>query len=283
MLDADTTNFEREVIETSHEVPVLVEFWAPGCAPCAALGPVLQSLERAFAGGFKLVKVDTSTSPALAAAFRVRSVPHVIAFHDGKAAASFTGAFSESQVRAFIHRLLPRPHEEILASARAQLAAGRPREAADLFATGLAIDPSRFDARADYVRTLVTLGRAADAERAFLPAADRARNDLQWAALARLVEAARVRDGDPRPVDALREAVAGAPSDPAARLRLAQALMLESDWRGAMDEALALVAIDRRWGDDAGRRLVLACFELCPDATLVREYRRRLSSGLFKG
>src|SRR5436305_11928688 len=108
-MDIDTTTFEAEVLEASRQVPVLVDFWAPWCAPCRALGPILEKLEQEYAGRFKLAKVDTEAEPQLAQAFGVRSIPDVMAFRNGKPVAHFLGAQPESQVRAFIEKLMPSP------------------------------------------------------------------------------------------------------------------------------------------------------------------------------
>src|SRR2546423_7319004 len=103
-MDIDTTTFEAQVLEASRQVPVLVDFWAPWCAPCRALGPVLEKLEREYAGRFRLAKVNSDESQELSAQFGVRSIPNVIAFRGGKAVSQFLGALPESQVRAFIDK-----------------------------------------------------------------------------------------------------------------------------------------------------------------------------------
>ena len=84
MSDVTTQNFAHEVIETSRQVPVLVDFWAPWCGPCRTLGPMLEKLEAEYAGKWKLAKVNSDENPELSAHFNVRSIPHVVAFVDGK-------------------------------------------------------------------------------------------------------------------------------------------------------------------------------------------------------
>ena len=280
MIDANPTNFQAEVIDASHDRPVLVDFWAPWCAPCGVLGPILEKLEREAGGAVKLVKVDADDNPALMQAWGVRSLPTVVAFRGGEAVDQVVGARPEGEVRAFVARLAPRPGEDLLTQARTLLSLGEWPRAAEILRTVLALNPALDAVRASYVRTLLRLGDVALARRAFEPLRDRARSDLKLAAIGLLVEAAEAT-GDVADEAPLRAAVDAAPADPAARLRLAQWRMAHGAWQPAMDALLELVRLDRRFGEDAGRRGLLAAFELCEDAALVRDYRRRLSAGLF--
>jgi putative thioredoxin len=279
MIDANPTNFQAEVIEASHDRPVLVDFWAPWCAPCGVLGPILQKLEHEAGGAFKLVKVDADDNPALMQAWGVRSLPTVVVFRGGRAIDRFVGARPEGEVRAFLARLEPRPGEDLLTQARTLLSLGEWPRAAEVLRTVLALNPSLDAVRASYVRTLLRLGDVALARRAFEPLRTRARADLKLAALATVIEAAEA-SGELADEAPLRAAIQADPADAAARLRLAQWRIARGAWQPAMDALLDLVRVDRAYGDDAGRRGLLAVFELCEDEALVRDYRRRLSAGL---
>jgi len=279
VIDANPTNFQAEVIEASHDLPVLVEFWAPWCAPCQVLGPILEGLEREARGAFKLVKVDADDHPALMSTHGVRALPTVVAFRAGQPVDRFAGARPEGEVRAFIARQSPRPGEDLLAQARHLLAAADWPRAAGVLRTVLALNPALDAVRATYVRVLLRQGLAAQARLAFEPLRARAGARPPLAALALAIDAglaaARLPDEAP-----LAAAVAAAPTDPAALWVLAQWRIAHGRWPGALDALLALVRLDRRFADDAGRRAMLAVFELCEDESLVRDYRRRLAAAL---
>jgi putative thioredoxin len=279
VIDANPTNFQSEVIEASHDRPVLVDFSAAWSEPCGLLGPVLEKLEAAAAGAVKLVRVDADDHPALMQAWSVRSLPTVLVFQGGRLADRLVGLRSESDLRTALARLAPEPDVDLLARAHALLSHGDLPRAAETMRTVLALNPSLDSVRADYVRTLLRLGDAARARPAFEPLRGRARGDAALAALGVVLDAADavadVADATP-----LERAVEADPADPAARLRLGQWLLARGRWQAAMDALLEVHRLDRRHADEAGRRGLLAAFALCDDAALVRDYRRRLSAGL---
>jgi putative thioredoxin len=279
MIEVTRQNFEDEVIAASHGVPVLVDFWAPWCAPCRALTPVLERIEQELAGRVVLVKVNSDENPEITAALGVRGIPNVILFKEGKPVDGFVGALPEARIRAFLARHLEDPVARQLEVAREAMKEKRYGPAADALGMLLAVNPADQQVRADYVVALARLGRFEQARKIFEPLGAPARSDLRLAAVARLLDACEgsALDGEA----GLRAAVAQAPEDNDARLALAQWLMAQSRWAGAMDELLVIAGRDRQFGDDLARRTMLAIFELCPDAALVSTYRRKLSASLY--
>src|SRR5947209_17800105 len=91
-MDVTEANFQSAVIDRSHALPVVVDFWADWCGPCKQLGPVIEQAVAARGGKLELAKVDTEADPELARAFRIQSIPAVKAFKDGKVVAEFVGA-----------------------------------------------------------------------------------------------------------------------------------------------------------------------------------------------
>jgi putative thioredoxin len=281
--DAD---FIADVVEGSREVPVIVDFWATWCGPCKTLGPTLEKAVLAAKGAVRLVKIDIDKHPAYAGQLRVQSIPTVYAFLDGRPVDGFMGAQPESQVKAFVDKLVkmagPRGAgaeiAAVLEEAKAALDAGDIGGAAQAFAAVLQAEPDNLAAIGGLARCYLAGGDAERAaEVAAMAPADAKNPDLESvrAALALAAEA---------PADAA-EAVARLRADPddhEARLEVAKALAAAGRFDAAMDELLTIIEKDRDWNEGAARQQLLTVFEAAGHGSeSTKRGRRRLSSILF--
>jgi putative thioredoxin len=276
--DTDTAGFERDVIEASREVPVIVDFWASWCAPCRVLKPVLEKLAAEYHGRFRLAKLDTDAHPQIAGEYGVRGIPNVKAFVDGAVAAEFTGALPESQVRQFIEKLLPSPAQVLRRAARDDVWAGRLDAAEAKLREALALDDRLHAARVDLAEVLLAKGEVAAAAEALAAVPETERDDRALEITAR-VDVARKAAALPG-ADALRAALAARPDDLEARLQLAERLVADGDHAGALEAYLEVVRRDRRALRDRARLGMLEVFRLADDADLVSGYRRKLAAEL---
>ncbi len=289
MIDANLANFETEVVEASRSLPVLVDLWAPWCGPCRTLGPILEKLETAYEGRFKLVKINTEDEQDLAAAFGVRSIPMVVLLKDGQPVDGFVGALPEGQIRQFLDRHVPPAVEEPEEPAEEPAAPLDPGAALEQMQQALATNPADDALRGQYVKLLLQGGRLDDARRAFEPLAGKLAIDSLASALKEWMDAIDAAAQAPTD-DALRARIAADRRDFAARFALAQRAMAQRQWTAAMDELLEILMRDKAWGDQAARKAYVAVLELMappPQKTAdgqppvvdptVETYRRRLS------
>jgi putative thioredoxin len=279
-VDVSDKDFQTGVIEASKKVPVLVDFWAPWCGPCRALGPVLEKLAAEYGGRFILAKVNSDENQSLARQYGVRGIPSVKAFANGELADEFTGALPETQVREFIDRLLPSPAEPLRQQALAAKARGETDATRKLLLQAIALDPRHEAARLDLVDLMIDAKDLEDAQRLLDEIADRARDAVRVdAQRARLQLVANSGSGADR--SSLERNIAADPADLAARFELANLLALHQDYGPAMEQLLEIVRRERGFRDDAARKTLINLFNLLgTDSTLVREYRSRLAAAL---
>jgi len=252
VIDVSDADFDRLVIERSRSIPVVVDFWAEWCAPCRALGPVLERGAAARAGRMELAKVDVDANQGVAARYQVQGIPAVKAFRDGEMASEFTGALPPAEVERFLDALVPSEAEELTATA---VASG---DETGLRAV-LAQDPGQVAPAVALGQLLLARGEAAEALAVLEPVAG---SDFMAAGLAARAQLEL--------------------DDDAGQLAIAFIAWDDGEHERALELLQKAVAAtsepDRR---DLLRRVMVGMFtELGPDSELAGRQRRRLASAL---
>jgi putative thioredoxin len=272
--DIDQQAFGLEVLQRSHEIPVVVDFWAAWCGPCKVLGPVLEKVAAANLGAFELVKVDVDRNPALASQFGVQGIPTVLAFRDGQPVARFTGALPEDAVRQWVSDLLPSEADHLVEEARDAVLDGDTAKAESLFRQVLEETPGHPDAGTGLAALLIARGETAEALITLgkLPRSGE---------VERLEAAARLAAGQGTDLLEIEARLASDPNDAAARLELGRALAARHEYEAALDHLLALV---RAGGEqrEAARRAMVDVFGVLGNGhPLTATYRKALASALY--
>jgi putative thioredoxin len=286
VIDSTMETFANDVIETSMTVPVLVDFWAPWCGPCKQLTPLLEKLVAAAAGAVRLVKVNIDDNPELASQLRIQSVPTVYAFKEGRGIDAFQGVIPESQIKAFIEKLVgeigPTPAEALIEEATILLEAGDNTEAAERFTAALQTEPENLPALVGLSKCYIAAGDLDEAENLLAQVPPNQANDPDVASARANLELSKGAGQAAADLGPLLERVEKNPKDLAARFELAEAQLAASQNEDAVDTLLESIRIDRNWDGEAARKKLVTLFEAFgPTDELTLSARRRLSSLLF--
>ncbi len=283
--DSDNQSFEADVIQASNEVPVILDFWAPWCEPCKQLGPALEKAVTGAGGKVRLVKVNIDENQQIAQALRIQSIPAVFAFVKGQPVDGFVGAQSESQVKAFVGRLVgetgPSPVDQALEQAKAAMEQNDHGAASALFGQVLQHEPDNPAAIAGLARCLIAAGDTDGATEVLARAGEDA-DDAEIGGARTALALARQAAGKSGEVAGLEARIAADGNDHQARLDLAMALFGTGEREAAVDHLLEIMTRAMAWNDEAARKQLLEFFEaMGPTDPLTVAARRRLSSLLF--
>ena len=292
MMDVTVANFEEEVIAASMTAPVLIDFWAPWCGPCKSLGPILEKVEIAYQGRFKLVKIDSDQEQQLGAAFGIRSIPTCILMVEGKPVDGFQGALPEGKVKEFLDKHLPAmeemPEEELT------LEEVTPEAALAKLRADVSNDPTNESARFELVKGLLLGGDTDAAKVAFAPVIAQTTAVRRFDSLKRMMDATDFVAASAHNTKAIAEfdaKIALNKRDFDTRFDKARWHMAHQEWTAALDELLDILMRDKTWTEDKARKTYIAILDIMeapkpkvadgqipPDDPVVATYRRRLSS-----
>lgn len=279
IVDVTEENFEAAVLEVCDERPVIVDFWAAWCAPCRALGPILEKLTNEKKGRVVLAKVNTEDAPRLASYFRVSSIPAVKVFFQRQIVTEFTGVVPEESLRGLFDQLAPE-EDPALRMAQATETAS-PAKAEQRYREMLDADPNKADARLGLARALLALGRLDEVEPILEPLessgdvgaeADRIKSQSYFARI--------VSELPPEPEVARR--VSADAKDVASRLALGAHLASRGEYEMALAMLYAAAELDHKVASGKGREAMVKVFyALGTGHALANEYRGKLARLLY--
>jgi putative thioredoxin len=277
--DVTAAEFDAEVLETSGTVPVVVDFWAPWCAPCKVLKPILEKLAAEYRGRFVLAEVNTDENPQIAAKFGVRGIPSVKGFLNGEVVTEFTGALPESAVRAFLDELIPTAGEKLRLEAKAATGSGDFETAESKLQEALKVEPGNRAARVDLAELLVARQACAEAELVLQPVSEVDYDDRARQCAIRI---RRWKNAVELPaLGSLKAAIEKNPADFDSRLKLSERHVAEGDIEAGLEQLMAVVRADRGPWRERARKAMVEIFSIAAEqAELVSRYRRLLASEL---
>jgi putative thioredoxin len=258
------------------QIPVLVDYWADWCGPCQMQMPVLHKLVEEYAGKFVIAKVNTDTQRQLALQHNIRSLPTMRIYKQGEIVEEIAGAQTESALRILLDRHIERDTDRVRNQARLLFSAGEQRQALALLASTHATEPDNHQLTLDYASLCVRAGQFDQAETLLDALPHDLRNEAEARAVRAVLDFSRVAGTAPD-MAALQASLVSNPSDSASRYRLGAALMLSGSTQTALEQFLYLLQHDRGFKEDAGRKALLAAFDLLgKDNELAGIYRRRM-------
>ncbi len=260
-----TMDFQKDVIDRSHTLPILVDFWAEWCGPCRVLTPVLEAVGREQEGRWALVKVNTEEHRELASRYGIRSIPNVKLFHGGKVIDEFTGALTRPMLERWLDEHLPDPEAGALDLILEQATSWPDNTLIAPLEAFLFSHPERADAKvALALYSVVQAPAAAKALALEIPVGNKHQETA--ADVLTLVE--------------LME-FSGNGSPAAVPLEAARASLLAGAMENALQQLIAAVMTDKNFRDALPRRTAVALFRLLGEHhPLTQTYRRRFSMAL---
>jgi putative thioredoxin len=272
--DVTAATFQQAVLQKSHDVPVVVDFWAEWCGPCRTLGPTLETLAATYDGDFILARVDVDQNQQLATQYRVQGIPTVIAFRGGVPVDQFSGAIPERAIRDWLDRILPSEIDMVVEQARDAAIAGNLETAERLFRAALTEQPDHQEAGTGLAALLIADGHSDDA---LIVLGKLAATDE----VERLQSAARLASSRGSDISSIAGRLDADPENDSIRIELAMALASRAEYEPALDNLLTVVRT-RGTAKEEARKAMLDIFGVLGDGhPLTASYRRQLANALF--
>lgn len=258
-------DFQKNVIERSHEIPVVVDFWAEWCGPCRVLGPVIENLAAKAGGRWELVKVNADHYPELSQQFQVRGIPSVKMFNKGKVIADFTGALPQHEIEKWLDEHIPD---------------GRKVEL-DHLLQGLETGQKNLQELQAFCNTYPDM-KEARLEWAFRSFFSKPHESIEMVSNILLGDPLYTKADNVRQLARLFEQQTTGGSAIEKDLNEAAISIQKNDWGSAFEHIIHAVIIDKKFNNELPRKAGIALFSLLgEDHEISKKYRRKFDMALF--
>lgn len=280
--DVNAQNFQQVVIDNSAHLSVLVDFWAPWCAPCKAVMPMLEKLAQELAGQFILAKVNIDDNPELANQFGIRSVPSFKLYKQGQVVAELNGGQTEKAFRDLLEAHIDRPSDALRQQAAQAFAQGQVDNALLLLKQAAELDPLNYNVHLDLVKMYLQSGHLDKATDLFHKLPEQARQSTEGKGLVGILRFAQIMQTS-EDLPTLQNKLAQNPNDPQALYHFASILVMHQEYEKALQTLLKLFSVAREYEEGAAQKGLITLFDMLNDSEpgLVKTYRRKLQGLMY--
>lgn len=288
IVDSDIASFNKDVIEASKTIPILVDFWADWCAPCKQLTPILETLVKSYNGQIKLVKIDTEKNQELSQQLQIQSLPTVYAFYEGQPIDGFSGAMPENEVKKFINKVIESSGGNKLEELKIAIEEAEKlfheenfESALEAFSNLLSAEANNAKIIAGYGKCLLKLERNEEVKELLEGLEEDMLNDKNIASLVALSELEKNNKLAGLPDEYLNDVKLN-PNNHELRFKLAEAYLASNQKQEGINQLLIIVKKDRKWEEDKARKKIIELLDAFGEEDpITSETRIKLSTIIF--
>lgn len=263
-------DFNKDIIEQSKRIPVVVDFWAEWCGPCRVLTPVLEKLANKYSGRWTLVKVNTDENPELASGYGIRGIPNVKLFIDGEVTDEFVGALPESMVEEWLKKAIPGKSAKTIADAEKLITAGKVNDALKLLDEVLKEDPANEEAKL-YSAKILLFNDQEKAEKLLSGLNGNYENAELADSLNTILDLFKKHDNNGFPEGEARETYISAVEN-----------LMKQNFSYALGKFIEVIKTDRNYDTDGARKACISIFKyLGEENEITLQYRRDFGRALY--
>ncbi len=258
-------NFQRDVLDQSQHIPVLVDYWASWCEPCKFLEPIIEKLASEASSKWKLIKINTEEHSDIAAEWGVRGIPNLKLFYKGKVIADLAGAMAEPEMREWLDQKLPSEAKSLAMEASELIAEGNIAKGIEWLEKAISIDNGLTEARLllgklliwdEPDRVLLLVENIKHVEEA---------EELIILADFMITSEPNLKEGEVKKI-----------------LGMAGKFLKRKEIEPAVEVLIQAVAVDKQYQNELARRLVIAIFHILGETSeITKSYRRRFDMALY--